>query len=249
MVDEISCTYDLSIDLMATHDYSSVDLAYYVVCGDLIYTFDDKIENLISGNTYQSRYYDASVECDCEFSVMMTLYYVDDNDAQQEMGCGFYDWVSLQGITVPVELIDFQLTEEEEKTFISWTTAMEISLDNFLVEHSTDGRIFRTINETPAKNEASYYQVELEHRTGYYRLKSMNLDGSHEYSDVIFHKASTRYTLQRNVIDADEPINVLVYDSMGRILFDDLVESLDLNQLDYFGVKFIKIDQDIIKLF
>jgi hypothetical protein len=249
IVDDTSCSYDFTIEMTATQDYNSVDIEYYVVCGDLIYIFDDKLENLSSGNTYQSRFYDASTDCGCELSAMLTLNYMDDNNVQQEMDCGFYEWVTLQNITVPAELADVSISKEREKTYFNWTTLMELNVDNFVIEYAADGRSFQGIQETYANNKASNYQVELEDLTGYYRLKTVDVDGSFTYSDILFHKATTNYTLSRNIINLEQSTDILVYDSMGRILYDNATAMLNLNELNYEGIKFVKIDQEILKVF
>lgn len=93
--------------------------------------------------------------------------------------------------TLPIELFSFTGKSINEGAQLNWTTLSEKNFDYFSVEHSIDGIDFSEIARLAAKGDlkkrTDYTYI---HRTptfgkNYYRLKSIDLDGSFEYSKLV----------------------------------------------------------------
>ncbi len=94
---------------------------------------------------------------------------------------------------LPIELIAFNGTPEEDKIKLEWSTASEINNSGFEVQRSevSDGA-FETIGWIPG-NETSntintytlYDDDAIPGVIYYYRLKQVNNDGSYQYSEII----------------------------------------------------------------
>lgn len=95
--------------------------------------------------------------------------------------------VQLSGI-LPLDLRTFSGVYQKQTAQLTWETAMEQALDRFEVEYSTDGVQYRYAGKVAARNKPSAYGFEhyfpFDGRL-YYRLKMIDQDGSHRYSNII----------------------------------------------------------------
>lgn len=98
--------------------------------------------------------------------------------------------VYVSGVLVlPIELISFNASAENEKVLLEWQTASESNTDYFEVERS--GSPFETIGKIKAAGNSSvtkkYTFADEKPKEGiaYYRLKEINLNGKFIYSNVI----------------------------------------------------------------
>ncbi len=117
---------------------------------------------------------------------------------------------------LPIELITFEGSCENNATHLNWTTASEHNNNYFTVEHSNNGVNWEVVDTIMGKNKlfmSSYslsdQQASLE-QLNYYRLKQTDFDGSYTYSEIIEVKPCT-----------SAPADVLVYPnpSSGRVYF------------------------------
>lgn len=93
---------------------------------------------------------------------------------------------------LPIKLSSFKVEKGSQAitTSITWTTTTEINTNFFVVEWSKDGFDFEPITNTKAKG--SYNTRSIYHYlhktpsigTNYYRLKSVDYDGTFEYSNI-----------------------------------------------------------------
>ena len=91
---------------------------------------------------------------------------------------------------LPVTLLDFYGTPEDNSNLIEWATASEINNSFFLLERSSDGIEFEEIAKiTGGGNSTSLLKYQYQHQNPndleYYRLKQVDFDGQFEYSKVI----------------------------------------------------------------
>ncbi|GLR15983.1 choice-of-anchor V domain-containing protein [Portibacter lacus] len=96
-----------------------------------------------------------------------------------------------EAVTVPVELIDFRASRNENEILVSWETALEESFDNFEIERSVDGINFTKISEISSTGNHSKYNYTDPVRSSnkiYYRLRSNDLNGAFQYSEIIHVK-------------------------------------------------------------
>lgn len=94
------------------------------------------------------------------------------------------------GSPLPVTLLSFKATPENNWVNIDWITASEQNNDFFSVEHSTDGINWTKIKEVKGagttSKEQRYKMTHNEPAYGinYYRLKQTDFDGKFEYSPI-----------------------------------------------------------------
>jgi hypothetical protein len=92
---------------------------------------------------------------------------------------------------LPIQIVSFSVKSVEGKNILKWETSAEQNSAYFLVEKSQDSFIFETIGQIKAfGNSIEKKQYELidknpEDGVGYYRLKSVDLNGKFTYSKII----------------------------------------------------------------
>ena len=103
---------------------------------------------------------------------------------------------------LPVELLFFSGNKENEAILLQWATATEENFNYFEIERATQGSSFEAIGEVKGSNSNSYTKLDYtftdtnpEIGLNYYRLKSIDLDGTFEYSDVVLVKFASNLKL------------------------------------------------------
>jgi len=121
---------------------------------------------------------------------------------------------------LPVELLDFTAKLDGDRAVLNWTTASERNTDHFTIEKSTDGILFTTLSQKPAAgnstNELHYLSFDefLSNGINYYRLKTVDIDGSFAYSNT----ASLNYKNSEAVVN--------IYPNPAKSVIHVEVESL-----------------------
>lgn len=99
---------------------------------------------------------------------------------------------------LPVEFISFTGKAEKGNAMLHWATATESNNKQFEVEHSLDGKQFKTIEIIPGGG-TSFERLDysFEHKAvpsglNYYRLRQVDYDETYAYSDVISIQLSGR---------------------------------------------------------
>lgn len=115
----------------------------------------------------------------------------------------FYDWVNSLTTPLPVTVMYLKATSGSNSVIISWSTASELNFDKFFIERSADGKIFQPIGEVKGAGVASttrldYSFEDINPLTGraYYRLRSVDLDNSFEYSNIVSVSWSNSHSSQ-----------------------------------------------------
>lgn len=93
---------------------------------------------------------------------------------------------------------------ENDKAKLSWETKQEINTSHFVIQRSSDGTSWSDIGTQQAvgnSNESRKYEfVDTDLSAGnnlYYRIKSVDIDGSYEYSIVVtLHRCAGDITMQ-----------------------------------------------------
>ena len=138
---------------------------------------------------------------------------------------------------LPIELIYFVASGFHQHTNLTWATASEENFDYFEVQRAIGSIDFKPIGEikgagADTHNIQEYEFVDEKPLNGinYYRLKSIDLDGTFEYSPIQSIKFSfdSRFQVYPNpasghelniLIDDVEPhYEYIVYDNMGLIV-------------------------------
>lgn len=174
-----------------------------------------------------------------------------------------------------VTLSRFNAVALGQDVSVSWSTASEKNASHFIVEASVDGRTYVAVGKTPATGSSSLSRTyQFMHNDAqrtmngssviYYRLNSVDKDGSHAYSDVVLvsfgHKDVSGVVVYPNPFTENLTLNIMqhsegvvnieVLDIGGRVVTTPFVKNLtmgtnvlmlkELNDLSK-GVYFIKI--------
>ncbi|WP_222933172.1 T9SS type A sorting domain-containing protein [Fulvivirga aurantia] len=99
---------------------------------------------------------------------------------------------------LPLQLLSFTADNQGEDVILDWSSATEINTDYIEIEHSWDGEEFEKIGEVKAagnsekKIDYQFLHKDVAYGMHYYRLKTVDLDASFEYSWVesVFNKSS-----------------------------------------------------------
>ena len=88
---------------------------------------------------------------------------------------------------LPVTLLSFNAAYDNSQIKTGWVTTNEINLSAFEIERSIDGRNFVAVGTVKANNAAgtnryNFVDAAIAAEIVYYRLKSINIDGSYTYS-------------------------------------------------------------------
>ncbi|MEP6747439.1 MAG: T9SS type A sorting domain-containing protein [Bacteroidota bacterium] len=108
--------------------------------------------------------------------------------------------INIINALLPVKLADFSGKSINGNVQLNWETVSEISSDAFVIERSSDGISFTTIDKVNAAvNSAAalyYNYTDKNPSTGknYYRLKMIDKDGHADYSKVITITVQTETT-------------------------------------------------------
>jgi hypothetical protein len=95
------------------------------------------------------------------------------------------------GTALPIELLDFSATPENQMVRLNWITASEINNSHFTLERSTDAQHFESIGTVQgAGNSSTIHRYESFDKapllgTSYYRLKQTDFNGSFTYSQTV----------------------------------------------------------------
>ena len=101
-------------------------------------------------------------------------------------------------LVLPINLVNFDVSCNEDIPQLNWTTASEINNDYFTIERSSDGVSFEaigTVNGAGNSNNVLDYtwtdgsplQV-----SAYYRLKQTDFDGAHSYSELVSKRCGSK---------------------------------------------------------
>ncbi|MDB4534147.1 T9SS type A sorting domain-containing protein [Vicingaceae bacterium] len=155
---------------------------------------------------------------------------------------------SLDCAVLPVELLSFVARPYDRYIELNWTTAVELSLERYDIEKLLDGKWVKILDSKPAGDNSFYSTTDIYPIRGenIYRLKSLDLNGEHAYSDVI----SVNYNKEMfdifigpsslSINSTDIPIeSIQIFNVLGQeihnLRFEEIEKStkfiLDLDQL------------------
>lgn len=143
---------------------------------------------------------------------------------------------------LPVELVSFTATKDNDVVNLLWETATERNNDYFVVQRSLDGKVFEDIIWEKGQGNSnvltSYENVDLYPNPGmnYYRLKQVDLDGQESTSKVqmVEFDSDAKKDLLVYPNPAKGVVNIEGLEGNGEILLFDrtgkLQKSLTVNQ-------------------
>ncbi len=145
-----------------------------------------------------------------------------------------YVWTK-SGSILPARLITFDGKLVHKRTRLNWETDREEDILEFILEKSENLRDWQTFHIIKANNQPSIYQewdVEPFEGFTYYRLKTIDTDGSFEYSKIIsvFQSEDSEIALFPNPSNdfinivfkskAESATRLKIYDSLGHLVLE-----------------------------
>ncbi|MBK7692241.1 MAG: T9SS type A sorting domain-containing protein [Bacteroidetes bacterium] len=172
---------------------------------------------------------------------------------------------------LPVELLSFTGRDSNEKHVLNWVTSMELNASHFVIEHSINAQQFAELGMRDAAGNSSteqkYTFTNMKPVLGnnYYRLKMVDQDQKHKYSNVILLKllkdhssfsifpnpAANRLHIQFSGLAAGSVMALEVLDAGGKLLdkqthvYDNTTLSLNISSYAN-GLYFLKIQSGSI---
>lgn len=128
------------------------------------------------------------------------LFIIYDTDPHELTLCA-----SSKAGNLPVEWLDFTVTEEAGDAQLDWATSQELNSSHYAIERSTDGVTFTSLSQVDAaghSDEVTTYTFtdtdiqRLQQPHIYYRLQQVDMDGAIDYSKVVELAMEVREALQ-----------------------------------------------------
>ena len=165
---------------------------------------------------------------------------------------------------LPIELLSFTAKNNRDNVQIDWMTATEQNVDRYEILRSSTGQNYKVIHsiydieDSEVVKNYSFEDVDFpEGRALYYQLRTVDLDGTFEFSDVevvLMNTLEPEITLAPNpayehlIIEAEAKGEVEIYNSTGQKIYETKViqgkNSIDLNQFSggVYVVRFIGVN-------
>jgi len=148
---------------------------------------------------------------------------------------------------LPIELIGISANGVQDHIAVKWDVASEINLSHYELERSEDAEVFEQITTLSAlgtTNQAQSYNFNdfdvRTFQTYYYRVKSVDLDGSFEYSPIVSGNLLNSVDFSENALtlypnptqdefmmsiftDLDRSISITIYNSVGQAMENNQV--------------------------
>ncbi len=167
-----------------------------------------------------------------------------------------------QAFLLPIEMVDFDVFNQETQVYGYWVVALEINCEHYVVEKSKDVWNWISVYHEDSKGiEGILRKYEfIDHNpwpgTSYYRIKQVDFDGTLSYSRVLaVHIKSAKLRLFPNPVtshlqyfieDPDQSYDIKIFDQLGSCVVNQVIpdtqsaqNSLDLSELPP-GIYYIK---------
>jgi hypothetical protein len=102
------------------------------------------------------------------------------------------------GVVLPVSLTSFEASAKNNAVVLSWNTANEVAISQYIVEKSANGVDFSPIGSVNASNAGNYTFSDLNpnNGAGFYRLKMLDFSGAFKFSQVLLVKSTGNLTIR-----------------------------------------------------
>lgn len=107
-------------------------------------------------------------------------------------------------VPLPVELLDFTVSNQKTHNLLEWSTASEKNNDYFQIKHSIDGQNWQTIGEikgagtTTSKQYYSSMHNDYPSKINYYRLIQVDYDGTvNKHKIISIDNSEDRYLVKK----------------------------------------------------
>lgn len=198
----------------------------YAGCDFGVYVSPDRGQTWVDFN---NGFWDATLVMDLQISA-------DNKLIAATHGKGVFRSDLYSGGTLPAKLIDFSGVNRGDYNQLRWVVTEEQNIDRYELERSSDGIHYQKVGSKQPVNstiQVSYTLNDPLNMAGneyYYRLKTVDSDGSFTYSSVVFIRTGVKTRLSvvgnpfRDVIQLqystqrDQKISVAVYNQAGALV-------------------------------
>lgn len=150
---------------------------------------------------------------------------------------------------LPLDFLSFEGEYLVNGIVLDWTTANEMNVSHFEIEHSLDGQSFevigreKAVNVPSSVNEYTFMHEDPSMKRNYYRIKELDFDGAYMYTNVLrvespYHQFQFNYypnpvsdylTIEAN--EALESAQIKVISSIGKILLQSTITNIKGSKL------------------
>ncbi|MBJ6118583.1 T9SS C-terminal target domain-containing protein [Pontibacter sp. BT310] len=191
------------------------------------------------------RYLSASIPVTIPDKGYVMLRWKDLDEFENDHGLAIDDFsltwstqVSSGPTILPVELVNFKATAQNNAVQLQWATASEKNNSHFIVERSLTGKEFADVATIVGKGtsalQSDYRFTDEQPLNGaaFYRLKQVDYDGTYSYSKVVavhvkaLAKALLYPTIATSTLSLDLPDQcntITIYDLAGRLILHEPV--------------------------
>lgn len=206
-------------------------------------TFEDSYSGSVVGTGVVAAVRNVTVSPSAVTSYKIRLI-VDDSDLTSATPDGTFTNAEIEDYNnttaLPIELLTFKALADQCDVMLYWETASEKNVGYFQLEASKDGRQFEMLGQLkPASPNSSTkqtykYAVPFALQRGYYRIKTVDLDESFEYSPLVFAEApckksfsailypnpntTSALTVEINSSESYPNVQFQVLDNVGRVI-------------------------------
>jgi hypothetical protein len=150
--------------------------------------------------------------------------------------------------TLPVTFIDIKAAIQSKQVNVTWNVGQELNIQRYTILRSANGLDFSEIGNVDALQLSSYQFVDQHPEIGnnYYKVKSIGIDGSIQYSKITsvkFGSSTQMITISPNPVGKDgifyitgltnnvSDIQVSIFDVSGRKVYKNKVVYTNGNQI------------------
>jgi hypothetical protein len=122
----------------------------------------------------------------------------------------------LNSIVLPIQLVQFSGRAQNEQVQLNWTTSLSSNPNHFIIEKSTDGRLFQAIGQVIATTgltssaglQYSYADADITAGPLFYRLKLVDANNIISYSNTITVRNNTagKLSIYPTIIQSNQPL-------------------------------------------
>lgn len=152
---------------------------------------------------------------------------------------------------LPIELIAFDATANDNQVDLNWSTGSERDNDYFTIERTLDGINFEVVGtvkgsgNSSIKNDYSYTDYNPFNGVSYYRLKQTDFNGAFEYFDVqsvtvkkssfnsnVYPNPTSTGTVKLTVPQNNEMVQLKIYNLMGQLSGHQIIDAREGDKVE-----------------